>query len=167
MKVHYAYKPPEMIEQERDFKPSERFTEKDLILITYGDLIQGEGQLPLEILADFSDTYLKRGINTLHILPFFPYSSDRGFSIIDFEEVDPRLGTWEDIEALKARSRLMFDGVFNHISAKSRWFQEFLDGNPEYQDFFITFSTKDAISEDHLKLIVRPRVSELLRLSVR
>ncbi|MEA2039866.1 MAG: sugar phosphorylase [Thermodesulfobacteriota bacterium] len=162
IKVHYAYKTPEMIEQERDFNPTERFTEKDIILITYGDLIQGDDQLPLEVLADFSDTYLNGGINTLHILPFFPYSSDRGFSIIDFEEVDPRLGTWENIEALKARSRLMFDGVFNHISAKSRWFQEFLDGNPEYQDFFITFSTKDVISEDHLKLIVRPRVSELL-----
>lgn len=72
------------------------------------------------------------------------------------------MGTWENIEALKVHSRLMFNGVFNHISAKSRWFQEFLDANPEYQDFFITFSTKGAISEDHLKLIVRPRVSELL-----
>ena len=162
MKVHYAYKPPEMIEQERGFDPSERFSEKDVILITYGDLIRGDDQLPLEVLADFADRYLKGGINTLHILPFFPYSSDRGFSIIDFEEVDPRLGTWENIEALKVHSRLMFDGVFNHISSKSRWFQEFLDANPEYQDFFTTFSTRGAISEDHLKLIVRPRVSELL-----
>jgi len=141
MKVHYAYKPPEMIEQERDLDPSERFSEKDVILITYGDLIRGDDQLSLEVLADFTDRYLKGGINTLHILPFFPYSSDRGFAIIDFEEVDPRLGTWENIEALKVRSRLMFDGVFNHISSKSRWFQEFLDANPEYQDFFITFST--------------------------
>jgi len=162
MKVHYAYKPPEMIEEEIDLDPSERFSEQDVILITYGDLIRGDDQLPLEVLADFADKYLKGGINTLHILPFFPYSSDRGFAIIDFEEVDPRLGTWENIESLKARSRLMFDGVFNHISAKSRWFQEFLDANPEYQDFFITFSTRSAISEDHLKLIVRPRVSELL-----
>ena len=162
MKVHYAYKPSEMIEQERDLDPSERFSEKDVILITYGDLIRGDDQLPLEVLADFADKYLKGGINTLHILPFFPYSSDRGFSIIDFEEVDPRLGNWENIEALKVHSRLMFDGVFNHISSKSRWFQEFLDANPEYQDFFTTFSTKGAISEDHLKLIVRPRVSELL-----
>jgi sucrose phosphorylase len=162
MKVHYAYKPPEMIEREKDSDPSERFTETDVILITYGDLIQGDGQLPLEVLADFVDRYLKGCINTLHILPFFPYSSDRGFSITNFEEVDPRLGSWEDIAALKEHSKLMFDGVFNHISSKSRWFQEFLDGNPEYHDAFITFSTKKAVSEDHLKLIVRPRVSDLL-----
>ena len=162
MKVHYAHKPPEMIAREKECLPSERFTEKDIILITYGDLIQGDGAPPLEVLADFADRYLKGGINTLHILPFFPYSSDRGFAVIDFEEVDPHLGSWDNIAVLNERYKLMFDGVFNHISSKSRWFQEFLDGNPEFQDFFITFSTKNPISEDHLKLITRPRVSELL-----
>ena len=162
MKVHYAYKTPEMMGWEKDFDPKERFTEKDVILITYGDLIQSKDHLPLEILADFLEKYLKGAINTLHILPFFPYSSDRGFSIIDFEEVDPRLGTWENIEKLETKFKLMFDGVLNHVSSKSRWFQEFLDGNPEFQDFFITFSRKNAISEDHLKLIVRPRTSDLL-----
>ncbi len=162
MKVHYAHKPPEMIAREKECLPSERFTEKDIILITYGDLIQGDGAHPLEVLADFADRYLKGGINTFHILPFFPYSSDRGFAVIDFEEVDPHLGSWDNIAVLNERYKLMFDGVFNHVSSKSRWFQEFLDGNPEFQDFFITFSTKNSISADHLKLITRPRVSELL-----
>jgi len=162
MKVHYAYKTPAMIEWGKGLNPAERFTEKDVILITYGDLIQDGIHLPLDILADFSEKYLKGNINTLHILPFFPYSSDRGFAITDFEEVDSRLGTWENITNLKSNFRLMFDGVFNHISSKSSWFQEFLDGNPEYQDFFIVFSTKVPISEDHLKLIVRPRTSDLL-----
>ena len=66
---------------------------------------------------------MRGAIDTVHILPFFPYSSDRGFSIIDFEEVDPRLGGWDEIEELGLRFRLMFDGVFNHVSSKSRWFQ--------------------------------------------
>jgi len=162
MKVHYAHKPPEMIEKEKDFDPTKRFSEKDVILIAYGDLIQSEDHLPLETLADFSKRFLKGAINTIHILPFFPYSSDRGFAIIDFEEVDPRLGTWEDIAVLKEDFKLMFDGVFNHISSKSRWFQEFLNANSQFQDFFIVFSTKEAISEDHLKLILRPRTSDLL-----
>ncbi len=161
MKVYYAYKTPHMIHMEKTFNANERFTEKDVILITYGDLIQGRRRKPLEILADFTK-YLKEAINTLHILPFFPYSSDRGFSVTDFEEVDPRLGTWEDILKLKSSTKLMFDGVFNHISAKSRWFQEFLDGNPRFQDFFTVFSTKTAISEEYLSLILRPRTSELL-----
>ena len=105
---------------------------------------------------------MRGAINTVHILPFFPYSSDRGFSIIDFEEVDPRLGAWEDIEVLGRRFRLMFDGVFNHVSSKSRWFQRFLNGDPGYQEFFIAFTTKDAIGRDHLRLILRPRTSDLL-----
>jgi glucosylglycerate phosphorylase len=161
MRVYYAYKTPHMIQMEETLNAHERFTEEDVILITYGDLIQGKDRKPLEILADFTK-YLKGAINTLHILPFFPYSSDRGFSVTDFEEVDPRLGTWDDILNLKSSTKLMFDGVFNHISSKSRWFQEFLDGNPRFQEFFTVFSTKTAISEAYLSLILRPRTSELL-----
>jgi sucrose phosphorylase len=125
-------------------------------------LISSENGKPLQSLRKFAKQHLRDTINTLHILPFFPYSSDRGFSVIDFEEVDPRLGTWADILELKSDFKLMFDGVFNHMSSKSRWFQEFLNGNPEFRDFFIVFSTKQAISEDHLALIVRPRTSDLL-----
>jgi sucrose phosphorylase len=105
---------------------------------------------------------MRGALNTVHILPFFPYSSDRGFSIIDYTEVDPRLGTWEEIEQLSRRFRLMFDGVFNHASAKSRWFQRYLNGRPGYEDFFVAFNTRDAIDPDHLRLILRPRTSDLL-----
>ena len=162
MKVYYAHKTPQLIEWEKQFKPENRFTEKDGILITYGDLIRDPDKKPLETLEEFCSTYLKGTINTLHILPFFPYSSDRGFAVMDFEQVDPALGSWEDILRLKKNFRLMFDGVFNHVSSKSRWFQEFLNQNPEYEDFFIVFSTKDQLSEDHLRIIVRPRTSEVL-----
>jgi sucrose phosphorylase len=112
-------------------------------------------------LADFASKYLKQVFNTIHILPFYPYSSDRGFSVKDFKEVDYRLGTWEDIKELGKEFYLMFDGVFNHVSSKSAWFQEFLNGNPEYRDFFTTISTNNVISEEHLKLIVRPRTTPL------
>jgi len=162
MQVYYAHKTSEMILWEKDFKPSERFTEKDAILISYGDLICEEGYNPLETDIELSQKYLRGVFNTLHILPFFPYSSDRGFAIMDFEEVDPKLGCWEDIIHLKKHFRLMFDSVVNHVSAKSRWFQEFLNQNPDYQNFFTVFSTKEKISEDHLKLLLRPRTSEVL-----
>ncbi|MCK4646328.1 MAG: sugar phosphorylase, partial [Candidatus Aminicenantes bacterium] len=87
--VFYAHKPEKLIEKEKDFDQEERFTQKDVILITYGDLLQSAERSPLATLAKFCDTYLKGTINTLHILPFFPSSSDKGFSIIDFETVDP------------------------------------------------------------------------------
>jgi glycosidase len=163
MQVHYAHKPLAMIEEEKLFKSENRFTEDDIILITYGNLIESSDSLPLDTLREFCEKYLLNTISTIHLLPFFPYSSDRGFSITDYEEVDPDLGSWVDIQELKESGfKLMFDGVFNHASSKSKWFQEFLNMNPEYKDYFIYFSTSDSIPEDHLKLVVRPRTSDLL-----
>jgi len=151
MKVYNSYK-----------SKANRFTEKDIILITYGDLVCGLEESPLQSLNDFSEKFIKGTVNTLHILPFFPYSSDRGFSVIDFKEVDPNLGTWEDINNLSKEYRLMFDGVFNHVSSKSSWFREFLNQNPEYIDFFESFNSKDSVCQHLLKLVLRPRTSELL-----
>jgi len=160
--VYYAHKLQELIDSEKKLQPAERFTEKDVILITYGDLVHSDKFPPLKTLTKFCDDYLEGTINTIHILPFFPYSSDRGFSIIDFETVDTHLGTWEDIEDLQDRYQLMFDGVINHVSSKSRWFQEFLNGNPEYWDFFINFSSRDELSVEQKSMIFRPRTSDLL-----
>jgi len=162
LKVYYAHKPKELIENEKNFEPAERFTEEDMILITYGDLIHGEEHSPLATLAKFCDTYLDGNINTLHILPFFPYSSDRGFAIIDFETVDPNLGSWQDIEDLEDRYQLMFDGVINHVSSKCRWFQEFLNDNSYYKDFFIAFKSSDDLTPEQRKMIFRPRTSDIL-----
>jgi sucrose phosphorylase len=162
VRVYYAHKPLEMISEEGRFDPSERFTEKNVILITYGDLLRGEDRSPLKTLARFCDTFLNGTINTLHILPFFPYSSDKGFSIIDFESVDHQLGTWDDIEDLQGRYELMFDGVINHVSSKSRWFQEFLNGNPAYKDFFISYNSPDELTPGQREMIFRPRTSDIL-----
>ncbi len=162
LRVYYAYKTPEAIAEEKTFDPADRFTEQDVILITYGDLLRGKEDSPMETLARFCDTYLEGTINTLHILPFFPYSSDRGFSVIDFETVDPHLGSWEDIEALESRYRLMFDGVINHISSRSRWFQEFLNGNPYYKDFFIAYDSHDDLTPEQRRMIFRPRTTDIL-----
>lgn len=162
LKAYYAHKSQKMINRERLFNPEERFTEQEVILITYGDLLRGKEHSPIATLAKFCDTFLEGTINTLHILPFFPYSSDRGFSIIDFETVDPNLGSWQDIEDLENRYQLMFDGVINHVSSKSRWFQEFLDGNPLYKDFFIAYSSPDDITPEQRRMIFRPRTSDIL-----
>lgn len=162
LKVHRAHMTPEIVAAEESFDPAERFSERDVVLITYGDLLLSADRSPLATLADFAEDFFNGIITTLHILPFYPYSSDRGFSVISFEEVDPKLGTWEDVAELEADFKLMFDGVFNHISAKSYWFQQFLAGNPEYKDFFICFSSSKEIPEDRLKLILRPRTTPVL-----
>jgi len=161
-KVYYSYKSDEMIEIEKAYDTQNRFTEEDIILITYGDLVREEGVSPLTTLSKFCGFYLNQTINTLHILPFFPYSSDKGFSIINFETVDPRLGSWENIEDLSARYKLMFDGVINHVSSKSRWFQEFLKENPHYKNFFISYKSYDELTSLERSIIFRPRTSDIL-----
>ncbi|MDQ7006336.1 MAG: sugar phosphorylase [Acidobacteriota bacterium] len=162
VRVHNAHKSAELEAWEQDFDPRERFSEKDVILITYGDLILSESRPPLRTLADFAEVFFRGLITTLHVLPFYPYSSDRGFSVIDYRAVDPRLGSWDDVATLKKSFKLMFDGVFNHVSSQSRWFEEFLAGNPEERDTFIAFSRGLAIDDDRLKLVLRPRTSSLL-----
>ncbi|MBE0616558.1 MAG: sugar phosphorylase, partial [Proteobacteria bacterium] len=161
-RVYYAHKPTGMIARERDFDPLERFSEEDVILITYGDLIRGNDPSPLATLSKFCGLQLGRTVNTLHILPFYPYSSDRGFSVVDFETVDPGLGTWQDLEAIETRYQLMFDGVINHVSSQSRWFQEFLAGNPRYRGFFTSFSAPDELTQEQRSLIFRPRTTDVL-----
>jgi sucrose phosphorylase len=133
-----------------------RVSEKDAILITYGDMVKGEGS-PLETLAHFLEKHLAGLINSVHFLPFFPFSSDDGFSVIDYWQVDPALGSWPDV-ALTGRSfRLMFDAVINHISAESEWFQGYLEGDPTYEDYFITAEPTPALSQ-----VFRPRTHPLL-----
>lgn len=162
IQVHCAHKPPEMIDKERRYNPTERFSESDMVLITYGDIVRGEGASPLSVLHEFVNTCNFGDINTIHLLPFFPYSSDRGFAVVDFSRVDPKLGTWEDIREKKRRYDLMFDAVLNHCSARSEMFREYVNGNPHYKDFFIAYASPDELTADQRSKIFRPRTSDIL-----
>ena len=132
-------------------------TERDTILITYGDQFQEARRPPLQTLHEVLTQSLGRPVSGVHILPFFPYSSDDGFSVIDYTQVDPSLGEWTDIERLGQESRLMFDAVVNHISRQSDWFQRFVAGDPGYAPWFIAVEPGTDLSD-----VVRPRVHPLL-----
>jgi sucrose phosphorylase len=132
-------------------------TERDAILITYGDQFQEPGCAPLQTLHQVLTATLNRPVTTVHVLPFYPYSSDDGFSVIDYTEVNPTLGTWADLERLGQDFRLMFDAVINHISRASTWFQRFLVEDPAYADWFITVEPGTDLSQ-----VVRPRALPLL-----
>lgn len=163
LKVYYACKPNALREFDRSFNAEKRFSERDLMLITYGDLLLGDGT-PLETLNSFLNQWkiLRKIINIIHLLPFFPYSSDRGFSVMNYRAVDPRLGSWGDISALDEKFRLMFDGVLNHVSSHSMMFRRFLDDHPVNRNFFIAYDSPDEISKDDLSKIFRPRLSDIL-----
>jgi sucrose phosphorylase len=134
-----------------------KWSEQDIILITYGDSIREKSGSPLDALHKFLVNYLDNLFSIVHILPFTPYSSDDGFSVIDYRKVNPDLGTWEDIQTLAKQSRVMGDLVINHVSSKSEWFQNFLLGKSPGFDFFIEIDP----SQD-LSAVVRPRSLPLL-----
>jgi glycosidase len=143
-----------------DRAPNARLTEADAILITYGDQLTAPGRTPLSVLAEFLEAHLQGVVSGVHILPFFPYSSDDGFSVIDYTAVDPDLGNWDDVERIGRSFRLMFDAVINHISVQSDWFQAFLRDEPTYADYFIV--VEPGTSTEWMSMVTRPRALPLL-----
>lgn len=141
-----------------EIKPNYEWTEEDVILITYGDMVsEKNGTPPLDTLHKFLQNYVGDLLSTVHILPFFPYSSDDGFSVIDYEKVDDDLGNWQDIRNICSNYRIMADVVMNHASRRSNWFRDFINGIAPGRDYFISVDPETDLSD-----VVRPRSSPLL-----
>jgi glucosylglycerate phosphorylase len=134
-----------------------KISEKDAILITYGDMVRQEGEAPLKTLSSFLNNHLEKTINTVHVLPFYPYSSDDGFSVMDYRQVNENFGTWDDVAELGENFRLMFDAVVNHISSQSTAFQGFLKGELKYEEWFTVVDSQTDLSK-----VFRPRAKPLL-----
>jgi len=146
------------ITQARDVNPYENhWDQTDAMIISYGDSILSSDEKPLKTLKHFLNAQVGDSFNALHILPFFPFSSDDGFSVMDFSMVNESLGDWEDIRAIAFDYKLMSDLVINHCSAKSRWFDNFVKGISPGRDFFFTADPEEDLSE-----VVRPRTNPLL-----
>ncbi|MDF2044100.1 MULTISPECIES: alpha-amylase family glycosyl hydrolase [unclassified Pantoea] len=131
--------------------------EQDVVLITYADQFRETDKPTLNTFSRFYQQHLQSTFPLVHLLPFFPWSSDDGFSVIDYHEVDPVCGDWQDISRLHQETRLMFDFVCNHMSAKSAWFSHFLAQDPGWDDFFISMPPATDLSA-----VTRPRTSPLL-----
>lgn len=133
------------------------WTQQDITVITYGDTFLQDKQAPLVTLKQFLDDHLQEVINNVHVLPFFPFSSDDGFAIKDYRQVNPTLGQWQHINAIAEDYDLMADLVVNHCSSESDWFNNFIAGEGDGHDYFFT-----AYPEDDITNVVRPRTSPLL-----
>ncbi len=138
--------------------PVMSWDQRDAMLITYGNMVRARGEQPLVTLRRFLDEHIEDGFADVHILPFFPYSSEDGFSVIDYRNVNDHFGSWADVEALSNSRRIMFNLIVNHVSRKSSWFKHYVNGTAPYRHYFI--------SEDpnaDLSAVVRPRSTPLLR----
>jgi sucrose phosphorylase len=129
----------------------------DVVLITYGDSIQSSTQNPLQTLHGFLNTHLRDAVSMVHILPFFPFSSDDGFSVTDFRAVKQELGGWQDIRRLSEDFDLAIDLVLNHCSRENLWFVDYLFGDEPACRYFI-----EVDPETNLSMVTRPRSSPLL-----
>lgn len=131
--------------------------ESDVVLITYADQFSAADKKPLPTFNQFYNEWLKSTFSHVHLLPFYPWSSDDGFSVIDYHQVAEETGDWEDIKQLGQSSRLMFDFVCNHMSAKSGWFNNYLQQIDGYENFFIAM-----VPDTDLSNVTRPRALPLL-----
>ncbi|MDA7629225.1 sugar phosphorylase [bacterium] len=146
--------------RERFYEPvpyANHWSEKTVTLITYGDSILGEDK-PLVVLKKFINDHLAEAVDTVHILPYFPWTSDDGFAVSDYLSVNPPLGDWGDIEAIATDYRLMSDLVVNHCSTSHEWFRQYERGEEPGASFFV-----EASPSDDLSAVTRPRTSPLLR----
>lgn len=136
--------------------PADLWSQRDIALITYGDSIVDGGSKPLKVLRDFCEKWLANCVTWVHILPFFPWTSDDGFSVLDYSSVNQALGDWNDINDIATDYRLMADLVLNHCSSRSAWFDNFKQGIDPGRGYFFTKGPSFDVSR-----VVRPRTSDL------
>jgi sucrose phosphorylase len=135
-----------------------KWSENNVLLIAYGDSIcSSHAESPLKTLDRFLENRLQGTITGVHILPFFPFSSDDGFAVIDYLAVNSKLGDWEDIRSIASKFNLMVDLVVNHASSHHAWFEQFKQGQKPGRDYFIEVDPTTDVSA-----VVRPRSTPLL-----
>ncbi len=145
-----------LIEKYQDIPQSTfSLSQKDVAMIVYGDQVEGHTS-KLATLREVLQRQLAGSLSIVHILPFYPYSSDDGFSVEDYYAVRDDIGEWSDVEDCSQSFHLMFDGVINHMSAGSAWFRKYLQGAPGFETFFFEGSDFEGLDK-----VVRPRTSPL------
>lgn len=135
---------------------NELWSEKDFLLITYADSIKKNNQKNLITLNSFLKKYCKE-FSYIHILPFFPFSSDDGFAVEDYKKIKIEHGSWKDLKKITKTFDIMVDLVINHCSSNNKLFKNFLEDKNPGKDFFINSEKKFPKSNK----IVRPRSSDL------
>jgi sucrose phosphorylase len=131
----------------------------DVQLIAYADRLGGD----LAGLADVLRNDLADAFGGVHILPFFtPYDgADAGFDPVDHTQVDPRLGSWDDVRDIARTHEVMVDLIVNHVSSSSAAFLDVREhgARSPHWPMFLTMSSvfPDGATEADLARIYRPR----------
>ncbi len=130
-------------------------------LITYAHRFGNKG---ISEIHSFLSSKLKGVFDGgIHLLPFYTPidGADAGYDPIDHTEIDPQVGTWDDIKKLSGEYDIMADLIVNHTSIGSREFKD-VKKNGSMSEYFDLFLTKDKVfgnevSDEAIKKIYRPR----------
>jgi len=144
-------------------KYKEKFDHRDIFLISYANSLQDSDETSLQTLYKFCGKYIMGKITGIHVLPFNTWDTDRGFSVVNFYEVDHRNGSWEDFSKLtKVFDRIMVDCVLNHASLENPIIQNALVGDPSYKNYIITYTDENKPSDAEILKITRTRPTPIL-----
>ena len=139
-------------------KKKKNISEKTSLIICYGDSIYSNKKKTISLFKTFFQKKLKKYFNTIHFLPFYPSSSDSGFSVKDHYKIENKLGNWSDIKKISKSNDIMADMVINHSSARGLWFRNFLKNKKPGKNYFLTVDSKFDTSK-----VIRPRDHKLLK----
>jgi len=139
-------------------KKKKNISEKTSLIICYGDSIYSNKRSSISLFKIFFQKKLKNYFNTIHFLPFYPSSSDSGFSVKDHYKIENKLGNWSDIKKISKSNDIMADMVINHSSARGLWFRNFLKNKKPGKNYFLTIDSKFDTSK-----VIRPRDHKLLK----
>ena len=139
-------------------KKKKNISEKTSLLISYADSVFLNKKSPISLFKTFFQKRLKKYFNTIHFLPFYPSSSDSGFSVKDHYKIENKLGNWSDIKKISKSNDIMADMIINHSSARGLWFRNFLKDKNPGKNYFLTIDSKFDTSK-----VIRPRDHKLLK----
>ncbi len=139
-------------------KKKKNISEKTSLIICYGDSIYSNKKNSISLFKTFFQKKLKKYFNMIHFLPFYPSSSDSGFSVKDHYKIDNKLGNWSDIKKISKSNDIMADIVINHASARGLWFRNFLKNKKPGRNYFLTIDSRFNTSK-----VIRPRDHKLLK----
>jgi amylosucrase len=136
-----------VLDAERARRPEWFESNRMLGGVCYVDLYAGD----LSGLRRRIPYFRELGLTYLHLMPLFlaPESnSDGGYAVSSYREVDPRVGTMDELAFTAAELRangisLVVDFIFNHTSNEHEWARKALAGDPGYEDYYWIFPDRE------------------------
>jgi len=138
-------RPPELraLDAAREARPDWFQSNQMVGGVCYADLFAGG----LRGVRDKIPYFKELGLTYLHLMPPFlcpAGNSDGGYAVSSYRQVNPALGTVDDLAALATDLRhnglsLVLDFVFNHTSDEHEWAKRARAGDPAYREFYRVF----------------------------